>query len=288
MIEQRRCLVPQLICPMMRPQRMPERDPIVEAIEAALCDAHPLSPPSFKNRRSQAFSSPASGGGSATTSLMHRWVAAREVPPDNRLAYPYSDDKKKNVYRRHTRWGAPSMSQLVKDSKLLSLVLRHEPEKIGIALDAAGWVAVADLIAGLKRRDPHWTVERLRDAVTSGEKQRFAFDESATKIRALQGHSVKVELGYERREPPAQLYHGTVARFLPSIRKEGLVAGQRHHVHLSIDETTAKRVGARRGIPVVLVVAARRMAESGAAFFEADNGVWLTLRVPPEFIAFPT
>ena len=60
--------------------------------------------------------------------------------------------------------------------------------------------------------------------------------------RANQGHSVEVDLQLEAREPPESLYHGTVERFLPSIWEEGLVRGERHHVHLSKDTETARIV----------------------------------------------
>ena len=63
--------------------------------------------------------------------------------------------------------------------------------------------------------------------------------------------------------------------------------GRRHHVHLSGDERTARRVGRRRGRPVVLVVEAGRMHADGRAFFRSANGVWLTDSVPPEYLQFP-
>ena len=85
-------------------------------------------------------------------------------------------------------------------------------------------------------------------------------------------------------EPPELLYHGTVERFLDSIRREGLVRGKRHHVHLSADRETAARVGQRRGRPVVLVVEAGRMHRDGHAFYRSENGVWLTEAVPTEYL----
>ena len=81
------------------------------------------------------------------------------------------------------------------------------------------------------------------------------------------------------------LYHGTVERFLPAIRAEGLRPGQRTHVHLSADVGTARTVGARRGRPVVLRVDAAGMHAAGLVFHRATNGVWLTDRVPPRWFA---
>ncbi len=126
--------------------------------------------------------------------------------------------------------------------------------------------------------------ERLQAVIASNDKQRFELSPDGSRIRARQGHSVAVELDWPRRDPPQLLYHGTAARFLPAILAEGLKPMKRHHVHLSPDEETARKVGARRGSPVILRIASRRMAAAGQAFFLTGNGVWLTERVAPEFI----
>jgi RNA:NAD 2''-phosphotransferase len=173
------------------------------------------------------------------------------------------------------------------DSKLLSLVLRHQPEELGIELDPAGWTSVDALIEALRRRDPAWSLERLQAIVAESEKKRFAFDASGTRIRASQGHSVEVDLGYEAQVPPALLYHGAVARFLDTIRARGLLKGDRHHVHLSSDVATARLVGARRGEPVILTIRAAELNSAGHAFFLSANGVWLTEHVPAGSIIFP-
>lgn len=91
-------------------------------------------------------------------------------------------------------------------------------------------------------------------------------------------------LTYEEKVPPPLLYHGTATRFLDSIRARGLIAKSRHHVHLSADPQTATAVGQRYGTPVVLTIDTGRMHERGLKFYQAENGVWLTDAVPPEFI----
>lgn len=170
-------------------------------------------------------------------------------------------------------------------SKFLSLVLRHEPERLGLKLDSAGWVSVDELLAAISRQKTPITRERLEQIVATSEKKRFAFDETGTKIRASQGHSVDVELGYEPQVPPEILYHGTVEKFLPSIRTQGLIKGERHHVHLSADQTTAIKVGERRGKPVLLTVRSGEMQRAGHVFFRSANGVWLTEHVPAVFLS---
>ncbi len=172
-------------------------------------------------------------------------------------------------------------------SKFLSLVLRHKPEVIGITLDSGGWVNVPELLAAAERHGHVLSLDELRDIVTTSDKKRFAFSEDGQKIRASQGHSVQVDLGYQPSVPPEQLYHGTVKRFLGPIRRDGLLKGRRHHVHLSIDQPTAARVGERRGKPVILTIRAGDMRRDGLLFYLSANGVWLTEHVPAQYIEFP-
>ncbi len=169
-------------------------------------------------------------------------------------------------------------------SKFLSLLLRHEPERVGITLDDAGWTDIDDLLDALHAHGVDLTRAELDQIVASSDKQRFAVSSDGTRIRANQGHSVQVELGLPPAAPPAVLYHGTVDAALPGIRAQGLLKGERHHVHLSADIETAKKVGGRRGKPVVLAIKAGDMVAAGHTFFISANGVWLVDHVPTAFI----
>jgi len=169
-------------------------------------------------------------------------------------------------------------------SKFLSLLLRHEPHRIGITLDSAGWTDIDKLLDALHGNGIDMSREQLDELVKSSDKQRFAISEDGKRIRANQGHSVQVELNLPTEPPPAVLYHGTIEAVMPGIRKDGLVKGQRHAVHLSADIKTARNVGGRRGKPVVLAIKAKEMVAAGKTFQKSANGVWLTDHVPPEFI----
>jgi len=172
-------------------------------------------------------------------------------------------------------------------SRFLSYVLRHHPDAAGVTPDGQGWVTVDELRAGCARAGRPLTRAELQRIVRESDKQRFAFSPDGTRIRASQGHSVPVDLGYAPATPPAELFHGTVERFLPAIRARGLDKGSRHHVHLSRTRATAVAVGGRRGRPVVLIVRSAEMAAAGYPFYESANGVWLTEAVPPQFLRFP-
>ena len=171
-----------------------------------------------------------------------------------------------------------------KISKFLSLVLRHKPEVIGLKLDENGWAKVADLRRGCADYGKPFTVAELEEVVNTNDKKRFAFNETKTKIRANQGHSLEVEIEFEKRRPPVMLYHGTAEKYLGAIFASGLQKMNRHHVHLSVDRETAHAVGARHGKPVIFQIQTAAMIAEGFEFFVSANGVWLVREVPPKFL----
>jgi len=169
-------------------------------------------------------------------------------------------------------------------SKRLSYVLRHAPQSVGVTLDAAGWTAIDGLLSALAASGAEMTREELSVVVATSAKQRFALSDDGLRIRASQGHSVEVELGYEAADPPSTLFHGTHGNAVASIVATGLEPRGRHHVHLSADTKTAREVGARRGRPVIFAVDAAAMTADGALFFVSANGVWLTAAVPSAYL----
>lgn len=171
-------------------------------------------------------------------------------------------------------------------SKFLSLILRHKPEAIGLTLDENGWASTNELLFKLHAHGHSLTLEDLKAIVGSNGKKRFAFSEDFSRIRASQGHSIEIDLNLQQQTPPHILYHGTAKKNMASIKQQGLIKGSRHHVHLSADAETAEKVGMRYGKPVVLTINAKEMHEHGIAFFQSQNGVWLTEQVLPQYIHF--
>jgi putative RNA 2'-phosphotransferase len=176
---------------------------------------------------------------------------------------------------------------IVKYSKFLSLILRHQPEVIGLSLDENGWADVAQLIELANQKGTALTTELLEEVVATNDKKRFAFSADKTKIRASQGHSITVDLALVPQQPPEYLFHGTATRFLDSIRDRGLIPGSRQQVHLSEDESVAMNVGQRHRKPIVLKVRSGEMVQAGISFFLSENGVWLTDTVLPQYLDFP-
>lgn len=172
-------------------------------------------------------------------------------------------------------------------SKFLSLILRHQPSKIKLTLDPNGWAEVDELIANANKYGHQKLNQEILDIVVeTNDKKRFAYNEDKTKIRASQGHSISVDLELKPVVPPDYLYHGTVAKFLESIKTNGIQKISRQHVHLSKDRETAIKVGSRRGAPIILSIHTSQMHQDGFVFYQSENGVWLTDEVPSKYIEF--
>lgn len=170
--------------------------------------------------------------------------------------------------------------------KFLSLILRHNPETIGIKLDENGWAKVSELLVGINNKGYKIDMPMLEEIVETNNKKRYSFNDDKTRIRANQGHSIDVDVELRAAVPPDVLYHGTADRFCNDIKKQGLQKQNRNHVHLSADKVTAVAVGTRHGRPVVLSINAKAMYKAGYVFYISENGIWLTADVPPQFINF--
>ncbi|MCI0458557.1 MAG: RNA 2'-phosphotransferase [Gemmataceae bacterium] len=174
--------------------------------------------------------------------------------------------------------------RLVRVSKYLSLHLRHEPERLGLEVGPGGWVDVGVLLEACARDGFPVTRAELEEVVVRNDKQRFSFDEAGTRIRANHGHSVEVDLHLVPAVPPPLLYHGTPERSVEAVLREGVKKMARQHVHLSTTVEQARKVGARRGRPVILAVDAAAMHKAGGVFYLSSSGVWLTDFVPAEYL----
>lgn len=172
--------------------------------------------------------------------------------------------------------------KLVRISKFLSLVLRHKPEAAKIELDTNGWVDITVLLNACRDVGTPITRDQFDEIVATNEKKRFTV--KGNSVRAAQGHSVNVNLGYKAVEPPEILYHGTAMQFVDAIKREGLKPQKRQHVHLSSNTETASSVGKRRGEAVILIVKAKEAHIAGISFYTADNGVWLADAIPSKFL----
>ena len=172
-----------------------------------------------------------------------------------------------------------TLNEKTKMSKFLSLILRHHPEVANIELDSHGWANTDRLLENI-----NLDREDLVEIVETDSKGRYSISEDGKSIRANQGHSINVDLEFEKVMPPEHLYHGTSTDKLDSISQSGLLPMQRQYVHLSKDYSTALITGKRYGEPAVLEISSQKMSEDGYEFFRSVNGVYLTKFVPCKYI----
>lgn len=166
-------------------------------------------------------------------------------------------------------------SKIVGLSKHLAFLLRHADN---IKRDEFGWASCTQvkLRLGIK-------MNTLVNIVNTDSKGRYEFSSEGRKIRAVQGHSVPVNLGLEEVMAVKLLYHGTVEKVYPHILKNGISKMGRNFVHLSKDKKTAFEVGRRRGNPVVIVIDAISLIEDGQKIYISKNGVYLTDHILPRY-----
>ena len=173
----------------------------------------------------------------------------------------------------------------VKISKFLSLVLRHSPQTIHLNMDKNGWVEINELIHNAKQyKEIYLNTDLIKTIVETNDKQRFIISDDGERIRANQGHSIKIDLELKSETPPDVLYHGTASRFLDDIMKYGLKPMSRQYVHLSATEEIALEVGKRHGKPIILCINAKEMHEENYNFYLSKNKIWLTNEVPAKYI----
>jgi len=173
-------------------------------------------------------------------------------------------------------------------SRYLSMLLRHKPESIGLKMDAAGWVDVDELIEKVQKTGKY-KIDRctLEHIVETDNKSRYRFNDTKTRVKACQGHSIPwVVPELEYKTPPEFLYHGTTNQALQLILKSGHIDKmKRHAVHMQADVSKAWQSAKRwNQTPVVLKIDAAKMHEDGLVFGVSENNVWCVESVPKEYI----
>ena len=164
----------------------------------------------------------------------------------------------------------------IRDSRRMSLILRHRPADFRVMLDAHGWTTVEELSHG-----SGLTVGRILEIAENNT--RYELSDDRLKVRALHGHSVHV--AYEDEvEPPSILYHGTSDANLELILESGSILPMgREKVHLSGGIEKATDVARRRGSPMIIAIDAHRMHVDGHIFYLSRDGIYLVDCVPVDY-----
>jgi putative RNA 2'-phosphotransferase len=167
-------------------------------------------------------------------------------------------------------------------SRLLSLMLRHKPERFELILDDQGYADLSELVDATRQKYSDVTEDEILEIVEGAEKRRF--ERTDHRVRARYGHSFPIDLGLEPVIPPDYLYYAAMPVQIRAITGEGLRPGDRQHVHLSITSEAAVEVAKNRTeTPVLFRIHAREAAESGIEFYDRTP-VFLTRAIPPTFI----
>ncbi len=168
-------------------------------------------------------------------------------------------------------------------NKMLSMWLRHKPERAGLTLSSDGWATIDDVLAAFADQEHEMSLPEIEEIIRTDPKGRFEYESG--KIRARYGHSLVLEDAPHPGKPPAQLYFGTNKRYVPGILEGGLKPMKRQFVHLSTDRESAREVGKRReNEPAILQIAAHEAHEVGIQFYPRGKGVWMSDPIPVEFI----
>lgn len=171
--------------------------------------------------------------------------------------------------------------------RVMTGILRHFPEKYGVAVDDKGWVPLPELVRAIggHHRGYHWLrTHHLVGIAESDAKGRYEVKDD--RIRATYGHTVDVHLDLPTENIPDELYFPVTPEEAAIVLEVGLKPSDRRHVHLSRTAQDARAAGAvRTPEPVILAVNARSAREQGIVIMQAGKTVFLTDAMPAEFLS---
>lgn len=159
-------------------------------------------------------------------------------------------------------------------SNRLAYLLQHSnlPDKYG-------WVSI-DVLC----KESGYKEHIIKAVVFFDDYGRFIFSDDQTAVRALYGHSIKIESDAIPMPPPNVLYYGTAVKSLASIFEEGIKPMSRAKVHLSPIYGKAHFLGGYQNMPEVLEINSAAMAADGCVFYKITNDVWQTDYIPVKYI----
>lgn len=188
-----------------------------------------------------------------------------------------------NNFSYHNAFKNVEEKQRIKLSKLMSFILRHEPYKFGIKPNGEGFVDIDNLLKAINKIYSWVERKHIEEVVKLDEKKRYEI--KGNKIRALYGHSYRVNIQYEEDFESNLLYHGTARKNLKKILEEGIKAMGRQFVHLSLSRKEAYMVGKRHSKNVVIFeINADCLRKKGYRIYKAGV-IRLVKYVPPDCIS---
>jgi 2'-phosphotransferase len=174
-----------------------------------------------------------------------------------------------------------------KVSRLMSWILRHGINELGLEIDELGRIPLHTLLEQKQIKQLGGDEELVRKIVDTSDKKRFRLDEvnGILMIGANQGHSKEIggqinanKLMEKITEPVELCIHGTYVKFINSIKQSGLCKMDRTHIHMATgfpdDQTVIS--GARNSANVFILIDMEKAIGDGIDFYRSANGVILT------------
>ena len=161
------------------------------------------------------------------------------------------------------------------------------PDEFGLVPDQEGFISLKELLKAINE-EPHMGYVReshIREVLLHDRNDAFEINEKHIKSthRAFTLRKVEPEI-----DPPKILYKGIKRKTYPSILKYGLLPGSKRHVAMTKDKDLAIRIGRRLDQkPIILEIRAGAATENGIPFFSFGDSIYLTDRVPIQFISGP-
>jgi putative RNA 2'-phosphotransferase len=188
-----------------------------------------------------------------------------------------------------SRKGKFLMSDRELDSlgRIIAGVLRHFPEKLGVAIDGHGWVDISEFVEaiGVSRSGFQWLRDHHIEAIAlTDPKGRYQVDGGM--IRATYGHTIDVHLDDLPLAEIDEFFYPVTEEEIDIILEGGLNPIDRRNVHLSGSIEKAIEAGkVRTEIPLILRIDGKKAKKDGIKIFHAGKDVYITDRIEAKYIS---
>jgi len=170
--------------------------------------------------------------------------------------------------------------------RVLTGILRHFPDRYGLAVEPHGWIELSAVARAIAQRHPVYRWLRPQHLVAIAETDgKGRYEVRDDRIRATYGHTLEVDLDLPTEDIPEHLYYPVTADEAAIVLEVGLRPSDRRKVHLSktaLDAVAAGKV--RTPEPIVLEVDVRRAQDEGIVIMRAGKTVYLADRIPAELL----
>lgn len=178
--------------------------------------------------------------------------------------------------------------ELDRVGRMLTGILRHFPERYGLALDEHGWIQVDAIIGAIQcNRRYHWIRPYHIEAIAAtDDKGRYQIEGGM--IRATYGHTLEVDLSDMPEADLEFLYYPASEEEADMILENGIKPMDRKYIHLSATPEKADEAGkVRIQNPIILKIDVKLAAELAPEkpIKKAGKSVYVAQEVPAKCIS---